>query len=234
MESWFNLVINSDRYRGGGPEAVVFALLLSFIIGQLVGWVYQKTHRGMSYSQSFTASLVVMPVLVSLMMMLMSGNLSIAFGLLAVFAVVRFRNVLKDTRDTIFILWSIIEGMAVGTGQVSSGIIGAVGVAVILFYLSWTQYGARKSYDTIINLLCSIGDDKIEKAPAELVESVLARHCLRMQLASAQETPTAQINLSYRLTLRDPARRLELESDLRDMKRIDRVSVFSHDDESEI
>ena len=31
------------------------------------------------------------------------------------FGVVRFRNVLKDTRDTIFILWAIMEGVAIGT-----------------------------------------------------------------------------------------------------------------------
>jgi hypothetical protein len=67
-----------------------------------------------------------MPVLVSLMMMLMSGSVFIAFGLLAVFAVVRFRNVLKDTRDASFVLWAIVEGMAVGTRQESIALISVV------------------------------------------------------------------------------------------------------------
>ena len=35
-------------------------------------------------------------------MMLLAGNLLVAIGLLSVFAMIRFRNVLKDTRDTTF------------------------------------------------------------------------------------------------------------------------------------
>ena len=73
------------------------------------------THVGLSYSQMFVASLVVVPTLVALTMALMSGDIVIAFGLLAVFAIVRFRNVLKDTRDTTFVMWAILEGMAAGT-----------------------------------------------------------------------------------------------------------------------
>ena len=232
MTQWFDLIVNSDRHRGGGPEAVVFALLMAFIIGQTVGWVYQRTHRGLSYSQSFAASLVTLPVLVALMMMLMSGSLTIAFGLLAVFAVVRFRNTLKDTRDTIFVLWGIIEGMAVGTGQISSGVIAAVAISLILFYLSWTDYGARKSFDTIVNLLCI--QPSGAASASELVEQVFVRHCLQSQLASSQEIGEQKSNLSYRLSLRDPNRRSELEADLSELSYIERVSVFSHEDESEV
>ena len=58
------------------------------------------THSGVSYSQTFTSSLLVLPVVVAMTMMLLAGNLLVAIGLLSVFAMIRFRNVLKDTRDT--------------------------------------------------------------------------------------------------------------------------------------
>lgn len=232
MNAWFELLLNSDRFRGGGPEAVLFSLLLAFIIGQIVGWVYQRTHRGLSYSQSFTVSLVVLPVLVALMMLLMSGSLTIAFGLLAVFAVVRFRNVLKDTRDTIFILWAIVQGMAIGTGQVSSAVIGVLMISCILFYLAWTEYGARKSYDTIINLLCDHDQDLPRLRDS--VGTLLNRHCLNIELASSQQDGAELTSLSYRLTLRDPQRRSELESELRSLSWIKKISIFAHEDESEV
>src|SRR3954463_7889851 len=81
-------------------EAVLLSLLVAFCVGHVVAWVYVWTHEGLSYSRMFAASLLAMPVIVALVMLLMAGNLIIAFGLLAVFTVVRFRNVLKDTRDT--------------------------------------------------------------------------------------------------------------------------------------
>jgi ABC-type microcin C transport system permease subunit YejE len=56
------------------------------------------THAGISYSRSFVNSLVVMPVLVSLVMQVLNNNLVTAFGLMAIFAIVRFQNILRDTR----------------------------------------------------------------------------------------------------------------------------------------
>ena len=127
MNQLIDLLFYSDYDCVGSPEQALFLLMLAFVIGQMIGWTYMWTHRVLSYSQTFTSSLVVLPVLVALMMMLMSGSVFIAFGLLAVFAVVRFRNVLKDTRDTYYVLWAIVEGMAVGTRQESTALIGAVG-----------------------------------------------------------------------------------------------------------
>ena len=81
-------------------QAVLLGVLLAFAIGQLIAWVYMLTHSGLSYSRSFVNSLIVIPILVSLVMMILSNNLVTAFGMMAVFAIVRFRNILRDTLDT--------------------------------------------------------------------------------------------------------------------------------------
>ena len=225
LNDWLNLVLYSDYDSTGSPERALFLLMLAFVIGQIVGWCYMWTHKVLSYSQTFTASLVVLPVLVALMMMLMQGSMFIAFGLLAVFAVVRFRNVLKDTRDTCFVLWSIVEGMAVGTGQESTAIIGSLVVAVILFYLRLTQFGSKQRYHVVLNLLCS--------TEAQLAK-VLRRHSRRVQLASSRKMGDDAIDMSYRLQLRDPSRSHELQTELEGTEGVQRVSLFMREDESEV
>ena len=133
MNNWVDMLFRGDYAAApGGPEMTLFIVLLAFVIGQFIGWIYMWTHRGLSYSQTFVASLVTIPVIVSMMMKLMEGSIAFAFGLLAVFAVVRFRNVLKDTRDTTFILWSIMEGLGVGTMRYSTSLVGALGVELVL------------------------------------------------------------------------------------------------------
>ena len=92
--------------------AVLVGLLLSFICGHVVAWTYVKTHSGLSFSRTFVGSLVVIPVVVSMVMMVLQNNLITAFGMMAVFAIVRFRNVLRDTMDTTYILCVIASGMA--------------------------------------------------------------------------------------------------------------------------
>jgi hypothetical protein len=225
LQRYLDLVLYSDYDVVGSPENVVFLLMLAFVIGQMIAWAYMWTHRVLSYSQSFTSSLVVLPVLVALMMMLMSVSMYIAFGLLAVFAVVRFRNVLKDTRDTSFVLWSIVEGMAVGTNQETTALVGAVVVTIILFYLRLTHFGGRQRYDVVLNLLCA--DD------ANL-SAVLKRHSRKVQLAATRKVGDQGVDMSYRLQLRDPSRSQELQTELENTKGVQRVSLFMREEESEV
>jgi len=212
-----------------GPWTAALILLMSFCIGHIIGWVYMLTHRGLSYSQSFTASLVVVPVIVALIMTLMTGDIVIAFGLLAVFAVVRFRNVLKDTRDTTFILWAIVQGMAVGTLRFSTALIGCLCVAIVFLYLRMTSFGGRHRYDVILSLHVAG-----EAGLLARLKETLGRHSARTEMASQRHLSDEMVDLSYRLLLRDPSRSQELLMELEATEGIAHVSLYHREDESEV
>ncbi len=231
MDNFFQTVLNSDVGGSVGTlETGLFILLLAFVIGHFIGWIYMWTHRGLSYSQTFVSSLVVIPVIVAVMMMLMAGSLMVAFGLLAVFAVVRFRNVLKDTRDTVFILWTIMEGLGVGTMRFTTSLIGVVGVAMILIYLRMTAFGSRHRFDAVLSFQIS-GD---LSGMMSTVRQVLWQHCSRTLLANQQRISPQAANYSYRVLLRDPARSAELQSALERHDGVGNVSLFLREDESEV
>ena len=231
MNQWLELLLNGNYGATSvDVETGLFVLLLAFVIGQVIGWVYMGTHSVLSYSQTFVSSLVVIPVIVSLMMMLMSGSIVIAFGLLAVFAVVRFRNVLKDTRDTTFILWTIVEGMAVGTMQYSSALVGMVAIGLVLLYLRITTFGTRHRFDAVLTL--QISGDPSRGMTA--LRQILKRHSLRTRLASERKLSDEGINISYRLLLRNSKRSGELQSELKAIEGFDQVSLFLREDELEI
>jgi hypothetical protein len=230
MTEWLDLLRFGDPISSPAIQTIAMSLLLGFVLGQIIGWVYMVTHTTPSYSSSFVASLVVMPVIVALMMILMSGSLMIAFGLLAVFAVVRFRNVLKDTRDTTYILWAIVEGMAVGTFRYSTALVGAACVVLVLLYLWMTSFGVRNRFDAALSLSIPTG---LEGA-RERIEQVLYRFVDRAVLTSERTGGEAQSILSYRLLLRDPARRAELREELTAAGDIRELSFYLQNDESEI
>jgi hypothetical protein len=230
MGNWFDLLQSGDPALSLPTETVVFSLLLGFVLGQIIGWVYMGTHTAPSYSSSFVASLVVLPVIVSMMMILMAGSLVIAFGLLAVFAVVRFRNVLKDTRDTIYILWAIVEGMSVGTLRYSTALVGVACVTLVLLYLWLTRFGVRHRFDAVISLLVPSNS-----APTrERVEQILYRYSDRTVLTGERQSPDARSVLSYRLLLRDPQRSGELRTELSSADNVQELSFYFQEDEPEI
>jgi len=225
-----DLFFNSDPSFALSPMTVFFSLFLSFLLGQLMGWVYMWTHSSFSYSKSFVSSLVVLPVIIAVMMMLMSSSLTIAFGLLAVFAVVRFRNVLKDTRDTTFILWSIVEGMAVGTSRYSISVMSGVAVAVVLLYLKWSDFGTRDRYDTILYVEIS---GNLSEQLAKITQ-VLQRHVVRYALVNQQHVSDQNYLLNYRVLSRDPERTQELREELAAVGDVREISIRRHIDESEV
>jgi hypothetical protein len=226
----FDALRFGDPNASPGVDTVMLSLLLSFVVGHIIGWIYMTTHASPSYSSSFVASLVVMPVLVALMMILMSGSLFIAFGLLAVFAVVRFRNVLKDTRDTTYILWAIVEGMAAGTFRYTTSLVGAGCVALVLIYLWWTEFGVRHRFDAALSV--SVPSDS--ESVREQLLRILNRFSDRTIMTSERLTDDARSILSYRMLLRDPARRGELQSELAAAGDIQELAFYLQSDELEL
>src|SRR5689334_21183037 len=99
MTDFFQSLTHADIPTAlGGPELAFLSLLIAFCLGHIVSWTYMLTHSGLSYTQMFTSSLLALPMIVAMTMMLLAGNLLVAMGLLSIFAMIRFRNVLKDTR----------------------------------------------------------------------------------------------------------------------------------------
>lgn len=226
-----DLFLNADYASAPiNLQAVLLGLLLAFLSGQTVAWVYMATHSGLSYSRSFVNSLVVIPILVSLVMMILSNNLVTAFGMMAVFAIVRFRNILRDTLDTTYVLTVLVVGMACGTQRFPIAVTGTVLVCVVMLYLWYTNFGAKHRYDVIVNLHWSRNGEEIP----DLV-TMLQRHSLRTLCASQRSHEGYEgIDLSYRLLLRDPSRVNDLLIDLRNMNGVSRVTSLKAEDESEV
>jgi hypothetical protein len=140
---------------GTAPDdlgGMILGLMLAFLCGHVVAWTYMSCHSGLSYSRSFVNSLIVLAIIVAVVMMVMANNLLVAFGLMAVFAIVRFRNILRDTLDTTYVLAAITIGMSCGTRKFTTGILATAVFAAVMLYLHWSHFGARHRYDLILNL----------------------------------------------------------------------------------
>ncbi len=209
---------------------LLMSLLLAFLSGHLIAWIYMLTHTGLSYSRTFVNSLVVIPIVVALVMTVLSNNLVTAFGLMAVFAIVRFRNILRDTLDTAYLLAVIVVGMSAGTMKFATTVVGGVVISLVLVYLWLTGFGRRLRYDMIVNLHWA---RPLSEVPE--LRALLERHSTRPILASQRSHEAhAGTDLSYRLLMRDPERTEELLNDLRSLAGVSRVTGMRAEEESEV
>ncbi len=126
---------------------VAIVLFLSFALSVFVGYVYRYTHRGVSYSQSYVHTLVIMGCVIAVIMLIIGSNIARAFALVGALSIVRFRNAMKETRDIGFIFMAMAIGMAVGTRFYLLAIFSAVALCafvVVLYKLNMFQKIVRE------------------------------------------------------------------------------------------
>lgn len=210
-------------------QEALFGLVLAFVLGQAAAWIYIYTHAGLSYSRAFVQSIVILTVVLSLGMMVIGHNIAIAFGLIGALAVIRFRNILKDTRDTAFIFFTLIVGLATGTGRYALAILGTAAFTLIVLYLHWTQFGSRDLSDAFLRFRL-----QPEVSPNASIQRLLTQHCRRSTLVSQRFPEQGDGEVAYRLVMRNPRRAPEMVEALKGMDGVSNVSFVLHEEQSEV
>ena len=121
---------------------IVINMSVALVIGILLSVVYRLTHTGLSYSQSFSQTVVFVSLIVAIVMMVIGGSLARAFALVGALSIIRFRTVLKDTKDMAYIFGALALGMAAGTSNYFLAGAGTIVVSILAFVLHRINFGA--------------------------------------------------------------------------------------------
>lgn len=147
LNQWFT---TTSEQVGYSPQSIVINLIIALAAGLIIGFIYKKTHKGLSYSQSFVVTLVLMCITVSAVMMVIGSNLARAFALVGALTIVRFRTVVKDTKDTAFIFFALTEGIASGTGNYILTVYSTFFIGMVAMILSKTNFGSMHRSEFIL------------------------------------------------------------------------------------
>jgi len=217
-------ILDGARSTGGSftPQSILLSLLLAFVLGQVMAWVYYFTHSGLSYSKSYVQSLILITVLVAMIMAVIGNNIITAFGLMGALAIIRFRNVVKDTRDIVFIFCALVVGMAAGSQRYSIAIVGTIFLCLIAMYLHLTGFGTHQPRNGFLRfgLRGHIG-------PKHPVTAILKRFCGSFTLISAQDSGfgSSTIEYAYQLIIRNTKKNELMLSELGKVKGIENINL---------
>jgi len=122
------------EFQTPAPLVVFVRLVAALALGGLVALVYRVTRPRAEVAPSFTATLVLLSILIAMVTQVIGDNVARAFSLVGALSIVRFRTVVRDTQDTAFVIFAVGVGMAVGAGNhwVAIGGIGVVAIAALL------------------------------------------------------------------------------------------------------
>ncbi len=176
-------------------------LLLAFALAFLWATVYRKTHSGVAYSRSFFLSIVLVAPIVSMIMMAIGSNVALSLGLVGSLSVIRFRTVIKDTKDMTFLFFSIGLGLCCGANAWLIAVIGTALMSLITIVLSRIGHDGAASSDYILVFRSD------RKTPWETVPPEAQRLISWKQLRSATDVNSGgDFEFTYNVRLASEAK----------------------------
>jgi uncharacterized membrane protein YhiD involved in acid resistance len=219
---WQILHDASSTEAGFTPQDILLSLLLAFVLGQILAWVYYYTHSGLSYSKSFVQSIILITVVVSMVMATIAGSFIVAVGLMGALSIIRFRNIIKDTRDIAFIFCALVIGMATGSQRYEIAILGTIVLCFIIIYLHLSNFGTHLPHNGFLRFSLSghIG-------PEHRIPSILKRFCGSFTLISAQDGDfgTTNVEYAYQVMIKNASRNEQMLSELQKTEGISNISL---------
>ena len=112
---------------------MLFSLIVAFVIGLFIVYVYRKTYTGVVYSKAFSLCILMLAMVTSMIIRTISSNISLSLGMVGALSIVRFRTAVKEPVDTGFMFWGITAGIMAGAGLYLISIIASLLIGVFYF-----------------------------------------------------------------------------------------------------
>ena len=160
---------------------ILAALFTAFVLGLFIFFVYTKTYKGVMHAASFGVSLIAMGLITTLIIFAVSTNLIAALGMVGALSIVRFRTVIKEPLDLVYLFWSITTGMVVGAGLLPVAVIGTLCIGLILYVFT-----SRETHDTPFVVVISFVSDQAEANAMELLRRQTKKHVVKAKSVSKE------------------------------------------------
>lgn len=169
------------------------ALVLAFLLGLFIFFIYKKSYSGVMYSASFGITLIALALITTLLIMTVVSNVVLSLGMVGALSIVRFRTAIKEPMDIAFLFWSIAVGIVLAAGLIPLAVFGSAFIGIILY-----AFSKRKTVDSPYILVVHCENNELEKQ----VKDFVANHVKRMNLKS-KSVENGRVELNYELRLQE-------------------------------
>jgi uncharacterized membrane protein YhiD involved in acid resistance len=129
---------------------LLIGLSLAILLGLVIVATYRTSHRGFHYERSFLLTLVMIPAIVAVVMMFIGSNLALSLGMVGALSIIRFRTVIKDSRDMVYLFFAIAVGLGCGTYNWTATIVTTFFLAAAMVSLHFLYFAKPMQSDFVL------------------------------------------------------------------------------------
>ena len=179
--------------------SVLGSLLLCFILTFIYAFVYQRTFSGFSYSRTFVQSMILGSIVTCSLIMAVGDSMSRGLGVMGTLTIIRFRTLIRDPRDAMFLFACLGTGIACGAGMITVAISGTIIFTGLAFLLHIAPFSSRRNYEGMLRFTTS----KDVNVKSE-IDSLLMMLCESFTLVAMRKALQGEaVEYSYHVRLRD-------------------------------
>jgi uncharacterized membrane protein YhiD involved in acid resistance len=205
-----------DNIAGISLLDMVIALVLAFLIGLFIFFIYKKSCSGVMYSASFGVTLIALALITTLLIMTVVSNIVLSLGMVGALSIVRFRTAIKEPMDIAFLFWSIAAGIVLAAGLIPLAVFGSIFIGVVLLV-----FAKKKTVDSPYILIVHCENSETE----ERTRIFIASQVVRINLKS-KSVDEGRVELNYEVRLKDDDS--AFVNELENMDGVSRVVLVSY------
>ena len=217
-----DILVNEGMSFIYDPYSILINITLAFILGLFISYTYKATHKGLSYSQSFMLTIVFVTVIVSMVIMVIGNNLARAFALVGALSIIRFRTVIKDTKDTAYVFLGLAAGLAAGTSSYFLALAGTSFILFVAYLLNITNYGSL--YKTEFLLIFRIDSELNSTTYSDIVND-FAKNSQLLHVEPSGDAKTSR--LTFDIVLKKNMSPTDLSNKIAEIDGINEVKLVA-------
>lgn len=170
-------------------------LAASLALGVLTALIFG---RGSYHTSSYSITLALLPAVVTLVIMMVNGNIGAGVAVAGTFALVRFRSAAGTAREITGLFFAVALGLACGMGYVVTAVIFFLVIAATLLVLDALHFGTVRNHR---HLKITIPEDLDYEG---LFDDLFSQYADSYELMKVQTTNMGTLyELSYDICLKD-------------------------------
>ncbi|MDO4286455.1 MAG: DUF4956 domain-containing protein [Eubacteriales bacterium] len=188
----------------------IISIAAALFLGALTAIVYM--YRS-TYTKSFVVTLAMLPAIVSVVIMMVSGSLGAGVAVAGTFSLVRFRSVPGTAREIGAVFLAMAVGLACGMGYPIFAILFAVIMCLVSLLYTLIHFGEGKSSELKKTLNITVPEDLNYTG---IFDDLMLQYTTDARLIRVKTTNLGSLNrLTYNITLRETGLEKQFIDDLR-------------------
>lgn len=138
LDSLFIGVFDSTTTVDFQIGSFILCIIVALGLGVAISWIYTRQAR---YTKSFVTTLAIIPAVVSMVIMMVNGNVGTGVAVAGAFSLVRFRSVPGTAREIGAIFTAMGTGLAIGMGYLGLAIVFTLVIGGFSLLLNLSNFG---------------------------------------------------------------------------------------------